>query len=399
MSQSIEFVPIPTAEITPASVEIEEEESVLATIGHLPEPYVHSAKKVLAITELLEHILLDVGETNLDTLLLSQRVNKHFFNTIKDSVKLQRLLFFQMNPTKKRKTSAITSDLHEKPPKPRLNPFVHYPNDPDVIITQGHRCSNMECNLTHPGNTDPELHHEHWWFILMQAGWISPLNIKVDDPNASWRKMWTTDPPVEIHSIKCKALHGAHMKLLKMGPLMDKVKEIGLAQRKRRGSQLEYYFEMAAPRRMNLPASKCSTKQRDREIAGQRRWAYTKLLFYVVYWMLILMPVGCDRGVYVGIAAFYLSIKILFAVLWIKKHRKATRKAAVEARLLKIKQEADEAAAKIAKKRRDEQYFQQLIAIVAKKHDITPKTVATMRRVFYQWLEEGRLKTPKKLYL
>lgn len=387
---------IPTADISPASTQPKEDEHILATIGHLPEPYIEGAEKVLAVTELLEKILLYVGQTHLTTLLLSQRVSKRFSNTIKHSIKLQRALFFELNPPKKT-TYESSLDIIEETFKPRLNPFVHYPGDQDIVLTKGHRCDDLACTNVHPGNTNRENKDESWWFCLLQCGWISPLNINEDDANASWRKMWTFDPPIEIHQIGCNALKGEDKKLLKMGPLMDKVKEVGIHLRTKPGSHLESYFEEGAPRYMKIPPSKIDHSRRDREIEGAYQWAYTKVGLYFTWWMLILLPVGFGRGVYLYSAASYASAKMMFAAFRVCNDRKAAREAKLRVKLREAQREAAEKAARIAKAKADEDHFERLVHICTLQHDVTPEMYKAMKSVFYQWVAKGKPKVSKRV--
>lgn len=68
------------------------------------------AAKVFAITELLEHILLDLS--SLKDLLFAQRIRKQFKATFDGSIKIQQALFFA--------PLATTDNTHE----PRTNPFL-----------------------------------------------------------------------------------------------------------------------------------------------------------------------------------------------------------------------------------------------------------------------------------
>ncbi|KAK5683821.1 hypothetical protein LTS10_003684 [Elasticomyces elasticus] len=68
---------------------------------HLKRPTSPVIKAVFETTELLEAILLQLpleSVVGMRTLLLSQRVNPNFRDTIKDSVVLQRALFFEPEP-------------------------------------------------------------------------------------------------------------------------------------------------------------------------------------------------------------------------------------------------------------------------------------------------------------
>ncbi|KAK5746190.1 hypothetical protein LTR17_000924 [Elasticomyces elasticus] len=104
----------------------------------LKRPTSPSIKAVFETTELLESILLQLpldDVVGMRTLLLSQRVNRLFRDTIKDSVVLQRALFFEPEPAPVRQqvTGRPSQDsqlvLDESVPAAsdttlRINPFL-----------------------------------------------------------------------------------------------------------------------------------------------------------------------------------------------------------------------------------------------------------------------------------
>lgn len=235
------------------------------------EPELPSAVRVFCVSELLEQILHEVAVFDLKTVLLAQRVNRQFHHTIAGSIILRRDLFFELNPPKEdtHQPDAPESPYNifvkgikdESPNAPRLNPFLHYEGDCDVRVLRAATCGNNACFRIGLPWTEcqPDYETSRTWFLHLKAGWISPLNFSDEaaaNQDASWRKMWTTDPPIRIHRMD-EVLEGGEAAANrvcsgKMGPLMDAVKEISTYQRGN-NKDLSNHYQYIAPRRMKIP--------------------------------------------------------------------------------------------------------------------------------------------------
>jgi hypothetical protein len=252
-----------------------------AVVVPAPRPNTPATDKALYIQELLESVLLALPVKDL---LLAQRVCKHFQSTIKNSITLQRALFFELDFTKPgtmttpyiytlpsvfwpppyttplaalRPPRYISNEdeppkVHRTSPTPRFNPF--FATSGNMPSTYPAATCTMNVAPPYIGALGSS------WFLHLKGTWVDhwPSYGRYfirEKKNESWRKMWPTDPPVEIHhlGISNEDFQQTRHKPMKAGPLMDEIKTIALHHGRGYVSWEVYFHGNMAARRGALP--------------------------------------------------------------------------------------------------------------------------------------------------
>lgn len=203
------------------------------------------ASEVFAVPELLEKILLHLPI--LDLLTVAQRVNKTFLATITSSIHLRRALFFETRPQ-----TQVEKDAYAAP---KINPLLRkmFPDKMDTtememidcsgksdcnrdeVLKELYQIADLPCGI--PPASLPMVFDGHFckatsrkakikWdmdvallpdkaFFMHLPNFrvrevavlkrIMPLRQMQVYDKASWRKMYPTDAPIEIH--RCRSLH------------------------------------------------------------------------------------------------------------------------------------------------------------------------------------------------
>ncbi|EMC93859.1 hypothetical protein BAUCODRAFT_212668 [Baudoinia panamericana UAMH 10762] len=160
-----------------------------------------AANHVLRLPELLEVILLSLSQKDI---LLSQRVSRSFRHTVQGSVNLQRALFFEPDWKLEGRVSfnAYRANLTpgKKPENNRLllRAFPGcYPTVTLVIVNDSPTPNEMD--IGRRGS-------EHWsWDVCISfpADTIPTCSQAALYPEASWRRMYLSQPPCQnLHLVR-----------------------------------------------------------------------------------------------------------------------------------------------------------------------------------------------------
>ncbi|KXL45853.1 hypothetical protein M433DRAFT_143611 [Acidomyces richmondensis BFW] len=154
-----------------------------------------AANQVMRLPELLELILLHLPQKDL---LLCQRVSSSFRHTIQGSVRCQRALFFAPDWNLAGRRFDAYSTFNRPGPKPQNNSLLLrafpgcYPTITLVIVNDSP--TPMEAAIGRRSS-------EHWSWDVYPATFPSlPSSPAVTYPEASWRRMYLSQPP-------CTSLH------------------------------------------------------------------------------------------------------------------------------------------------------------------------------------------------
>jgi hypothetical protein len=157
---------------------------------------VSAASRVFHLPELLESILLHLSTKEI---LLSQRTNQDFRNTTLGSVRLRRKLFIEPDWDLEGRTATASNRNHPPSRKPLNNHLLLrafpgcYPTITLVILSNG---KSQQTSFATRAK-------EEWsWDVCISFPADTKPNVSpaVAYPEASWRKMYLSQPP-------CKSLY------------------------------------------------------------------------------------------------------------------------------------------------------------------------------------------------
>lgn len=160
-----------------------------------------AAIQVFRLPELLEMVLMSLSQKEL---LLSQRVSRNFRDTVKGSIRIQRALFLAPDWNLEGRTfDAYRTNgrpTRMKPENNRLLLRVYpgcYPTVTLVIVNDAP--TPNELAIGRRGG-------EHWsWDVCISFPADKPpsCNPAVDYPEASWRRMFLSQPPcTDLHLVR-----------------------------------------------------------------------------------------------------------------------------------------------------------------------------------------------------
>lgn len=155
--------------------------------------------KLFTIVELLEAIIIHLPQASI---LVIQRVNSTFRDTIKHSPRIQRKLFMALR-------SASTPTNSSSSSKPAINPLAR------KLLTAG----GLRGHLDLQGSV------QHPLLRLHLRGPVPEGLIYIPWPRSSkgnWRDMWISDPPCELY-VCGKITDSPRFGATKLGPLYDRL--------------------------------------------------------------------------------------------------------------------------------------------------------------------------------
>lgn len=165
-----------------------------------------AASRVFTIPELLETVLLNLGSTK--DLLLCQRTSRSFRNTVEGSVRLRRKLFLEPDWNLEGRLFDAYANDNRPGRKPENNRLLLrafpgcYPTITLVIVSDGayqHQGGGHLTQTTLSGGFARRA-SEHWsWDVCISFPADKKPNVSpaVAYPEASWRKMFLSQPPCQ----------------------------------------------------------------------------------------------------------------------------------------------------------------------------------------------------------